>query len=62
MHNIQLLCQQKKQKELLKVDNIALFKSQHVTFLSDGTPFEYISTYYRGDQYTYSLKTIFKDN
>ena len=52
----------KKQKELLKVDNIALFKSQHVTFLSDGTPFEYISTYYRGDQYTYSLKTIFKDN
>ena len=43
-------------------DNIALFKSQHVTFLSDGTPFEYISTYYRGDQYTYSLKTIFKDN
>jgi hypothetical protein len=26
----------KKQKELLKVDNIALFKSQHVTFLSDG--------------------------
>ena len=36
MHNIQLLCQQK-QKELLKVDNIALFKSQHVTFLSDGT-------------------------
>ena len=49
-------------EELLKVDNIALFKSQHVTFLSDGTPFEYISTYYRGDQYTYSLKTIFKDN
>ena len=52
----------KKQKELLKVDNIALFKSQHVTFLSDVNPFEYISTYYRGDQYTYSLKTIFKDN
>ncbi|HIX80869.1 hypothetical protein B5E92_10655 [Erysipelatoclostridium sp. An15] len=50
-----------KQKKLLEIENIALFKSQHITFLSDGTPFEYISTYYRGDQYTYSLKTFFKD-
>ena len=48
-----------KQKELLQVDHVALFKSEHVTFLSDGRPFEYISTYYRGDQYTYSLKTVF---
>ena len=50
-----------KQKELLQVDQVALFKSEHVTFLSDGRPFEYISTYYRGDQYTYSLKTVFDE-
>jgi GntR family transcriptional regulator len=46
------------QKRLLKIDNEALFKNTHLTFLTDGKPFEYIHTYYIGTKYSYTFKTF----
>lgn len=46
------------QKKLLKIDNEALFRNTHLTYLTDGRPFEYIHTYYIGTKYSYSLKTF----
>lgn len=46
------------QKELLNIGDTALFKSHHTSYLTDGRPFEYISTYYIGEIYSYNLKTF----
>lgn len=46
------------QKKLLKIDNEALFMNTHLTFLTDGRPFEYIHTYYIGTKYSYTFKTF----
>lgn len=46
------------QKKLLKIENEAIFKNAHITYLADDRPFEYIHTYYIGTMYSYSLKTF----
>lgn len=46
------------QKKWLKIENEALFKNAHLTYLMDDQPFEYIQTYYIGSKYSYNLKTF----
>lgn len=46
------------QKKLLKIEHEALFRNTHITYLTDGRPFEFIHTYYIGTKYSYSLKSF----
>lgn len=46
------------QKRLLGVDNVALLRNSHVTYIGDEIPFEYIQTYYLCDRYEYMFSTI----
>lgn len=47
------------QRELLGADNAAILCSSHVTYTADAAqrPFEYTSTYYNGDMYTYRYQS-----
>lgn len=44
------------QKKLLEIDNEALLKSSHCTYLDTGDILEYIETYYIGSMYTYRVR------
>ncbi len=46
------------QKRLLRINNIALLKNTHTTYLIDDTPFEHIDTYYIGTRYSYKFKSF----
>ena len=56
------------QKRLLGVDNVALLRNCHVSYIDDEVPYEYIQTYYLCDRYEYmfstldSKKDLFRDN
>ncbi|WP_257785995.1 UTRA domain-containing protein [Geosporobacter ferrireducens] len=43
------------QKKLLEINDTALLKIVHPSFLESGEIFEYTETYYVGDRYTYYL-------
>lgn len=46
------------QKRLLGVDNVALLRNTHVTYIENEIPYEYIQTYYLCDRYEYMFSTI----
>ena len=56
------------QKRLLGVDNVALLRNTHVSYIENEVPYEYIQTYYLCDRYEYMISTLeskndlFKDN
>lgn len=46
------------QRKILGIGNIALLKHEHITFLQNGEPFEFIETYYIGSRYSYRIRSF----
>ena len=46
------------QKRLLGVDNVALLRNTHVTYIENEVPYEFIQTYYLCDRYEYTFSTL----
>lgn len=46
------------QRKILGIGNTALLKHEHITYLENGEPFEFIETYYIGSRYSYRIRSF----